>query len=197
MDENQKPDGPELKSEKPQTTKAEDSRSLRRNRWGLTDREEAFCLLYVEDGDAEKAYLRAGYDRPKKGYLSMKVKMMLDRPKVRDRLAMLALAKGRGKSVSKEVFLDMVMKNYELAQENGDFAAANKSLEIMGKSMGYVIDQRQTLQVTASMNKPIAVEDQAERIQRLAELAGMRLELPAPRGEENVIDGEFSDDTDS
>lgn len=154
-------------------------------------------MLYVESGDGDRAYLRAGYDRPKKGYLSLKVKSLLDKPKVQDRLAMLALAKGRGKSVSKEVFLDMVMKNYELAQENGDFSAANKSLEILGKSMGYVIDQRQTLQVTASMNKPLATEDQSERIQRLAELAGIRLELPGPAKGETIIDGEFSDDTDS
>lgn len=171
--------------------------SRRQSKWGLTEREEAFCLLYTQLGDAEKAYLQAGFARPKRNYLSIKTQEVLKRPKVQDRIAMLALAKGRRKAVSKDVFLEMVMKNYELAQESGDFSAANKSLEILGKSMGYVVDQRQTLQVTASMNKPIAMEDQAERIQKLAELAGMRLELPAPRKDGEILEGEFSDESES
>lgn len=182
-----------MKSDERKTGQDAASPSLQRNKFGLTNREEAFCRLYVESGNAEKSYLQAGYVRPKPGYLTMKATDLLKKSKIQDRVTALAMSKGMKRHVSKDVFLEMVMKNYELAQESGDFGAANKSLEILGKSMGYVIDQRQTLQVTASMNKPLASEDAGERIQRLAELAGIPLSLPKPKDEE-IVDAELDDE---
>ena len=86
----------------------------------------------------------------------------------------------------------MLLDNHKRAMEAGDFKAGNEALQLIGKSMGYLIDQRQTLNVTANMNKPMAPEDQRERIERLAALAGMPLSLPAPAPE--LVEVELVDD---
>jgi len=111
----------------------------------------------------------------------MKVKEILEKPRVQNRITALALAKGRSKQVSREVFEDMIIQNYQAAFDSGDFVAANKALEILGKAKSFLIDQRQTFAVTANMNKPVNGEDQSDRIKALAEIAGINLQLPPPR----------------
>ena len=142
----------------------------------------------------ENASLRGGQDNLEDSDIT--VAEVLKREHVQNRITALALAKGTRRNVSKDVFMDMVMQNYTAAHENGDYSAANKALELLGKSMGYVVDQRQTLQVTASMNKPLNTEDQTDRIRQLAEIAGIKIALPAPKTKDSFVDADFEESND-
>lgn len=180
-----------MKSAARKTSKIEDTPSLQRNKFGLTEKQEAFCQGLVQHGNAKKAYLEAGYVDPG-NYITAKVKELKENEAVKNRLTQLLNRQSARHGLSKDTYLEMLLENHRKAMEAGDFKAGNDALQLIGKAQGYLIDQRQTLNVTANMNKPIAVEDRTARINRLARLAGVPLTLPAPE----TVEAEIVDDAD-
>jgi hypothetical protein len=57
---------------------------------------------------------------------------------------------------------------------DGDYAGANRALELMGKAQGYFVEQKAVLNMTAKM--PGDKAQQIAEVQRLAKIAGVSFE---------------------
>jgi phage terminase small subunit len=100
----------------------------------LTPKQEAFCLAYVETGNASEAYRRA-YDsaQMQPATINRKAAEMLANGKIRATLSEL-----REKAVSKtlltvQAHLHELQVLRDLAKENGQYSAAIKAEELRGK----------------------------------------------------------------
>jgi phage terminase small subunit len=129
----------------------------------LSEKQEMFCLEYVRTGNATEAY-KAAYNAANMGYATIRVKasQLLARDNIRitiDRLREEALAPAKKRlSISKEWVLEQLVENVSMAKaaepvldregnHTGEYtqnlAAANKSLELIGKELGMFVDRKE------------------------------------------------------
>ena len=142
---------------------------------GLTQRQEAFCLPFVETGNASEAYRRAY--QPKRmtaKSIHEKASHILGQGKVQARVAQL-----REKAAGKAVFglvehLAELDRLKALAEANKNFPAAIKAEELRGRVSGFYIDRTMTVKNPLDELKP-------EELRTLYNaLTGAHSDSPAP-----------------
>lgn len=137
----------------------------------LNPREEIFVREYSVTGDPSKSIVAAGYTGRHASVMGNK---WLKRPRIQKKLADMARADEIKVDLTRDLYLNMLKDTYNRAMGDGDYAGANKAAELLGKALGYFVEQKAVLNVSSRIP-----EDQAARIteiQRLAKIAGVKLD---------------------
>lgn len=102
---------------------------------GLTPKQEAFVLAYLETGNATEAYRRA-YDckSMKEATINREAKALTDNPKIATRLQVLQSRAAAKVALTRSWVLEQLMDNVTKAKEADDYNASNKALELLGKT---------------------------------------------------------------
>lgn len=137
----------------------------------LTPEEEMFCREFAVTKDRRKAMEAAGY---KGKNPSMTAARWLAKPRIRNRLQSIVERKEARVDISKEIYLNMLQETYDRAMADGDYAGANRASELLGKALGYFVEQKAVLNVSARM--PEDRTQQIEEVKRLAKIAGVSFE---------------------
>lgn len=144
----------------------------------LTERMDKFCHQFLLHGDPVKAMLEAGYERPPE-VLHLEAKNMLENPRIKKRLEELNERAADRIDMTRDRYHKKLLETYEAAMDDSDYAGANRAMELLGKSLGYFVEQKMVLGVNASLN--LSKEERLKRISHLAKIVGVELE--PPRGE--------------
>lgn len=169
-----KPVDPELMQEaqkRVESLKGLKSMTVRNFRRGLKPHEEVFCREYVTGSDLATCARAAGYDGPNP---EGRARQWLSRPIIKERLAAMRKKDEIRAQFSRDIYLEMLKETYQKAMADGDYTGANKAAELLGKALGYFVDQKAVLNVSTRIP-----EDSAARVaevQRLAKIAGVKLE---------------------
>lgn len=124
----------------------------------LTIKQEAFCLAYIELGNASAAY-RSAYNasRMKPTTINRKAKELLDNGKVAARLEQLRAPVRERAQITLESHLERLNHLSLIAEKAEQYSAAIKAEESRGKVAGLYVEKiehsgMQTIKVTADMN---------------------------------------------
>lgn len=128
-------------------------------------RHEKFAQGLAQGMSAAEAYTAAGYkgDRTAASRLSTNVN-------VQERVAELQERAAASVSLSREWVMEQLIDNASLAKENGDWAPANRALELLGKELGMFVDRSENVNQNVSYvisGEPIDnVDEWAEQYSR-------------------------------
>lgn len=102
---------------------------------GLTPKQEAFVLAFLETGNASEAYRRS-YECSgmKEASINREAKALTDNPKIASRLQVLQERAAAKVTLSRSWVLEQLMDNVEKAKLAADYTASNKALELLGKT---------------------------------------------------------------
>lgn len=140
---------------------------------GLTEMEESFALHYAKTQDGTAALRAAGYTVPKSSFLKWKIQSMLKKPAIAHRIREINNIAAVDVAVTRELFHKKLLMVYQQALDAQDFKGANAAMELIGKSLGYFVEQKAQVNINANMDgKP-----KDERMKHLVELA-KRVGLP-------------------
>ena len=107
----------------------------------LTQKQENFCLAYIETGNASEAYRRAyEADGMKPETVNRKAKELLDNGKIRARLVELRKPAIEGAQVTLEQHLKDLEELRELAKEFGKYGPAIQAEIARGKASGLYVE---------------------------------------------------------
>jgi phage terminase small subunit len=108
----------------------------------LTPKQEAFCLSYIETGNASEAYRRS-YDAGKMApaTINRKAKELLDNGKITARLNDLRSAASTRAEMTVAGHLDDLKELRELAKSEGKYSAAVAAEVARGKVSGFYIEK--------------------------------------------------------
>lgn len=137
----------------------------------LKPEEHIFVKEYMAGNSLAECAAAAGYtgDHPE-----VMARRWLERPIIQKKLDEMRRRDEARAQFSRDIYLDMLKDTYVKAMSDGDYSGANRAAELLGKALGYFVDQKAVLSVSAKIP-----EDSAGRIaevQRLAKIAGVKLE---------------------
>lgn len=136
----------------------------------LTAAEEKFCREYTTHFDRKRAILAAGFQG--KDPLAA-AHRWLGKHRIKTRIKQMQTHVETRTEMNKDIYMKMVADVYERAMADGDYAGANRAVELMGKALGYFVEQKAVLNVSAKMPEDKA--QQVAEVQRLARIAGVDL----------------------
>jgi phage terminase small subunit len=145
-----------------------------KNVHGLTEIEEIFCAHYLKTQDGVAAMKAAGYAIPGPSFVKWKLQKLLDKPAIRIRLKEKQELASVDVQLTREIFHKKLLQVYDRALEDGKYKEANESMDILGKALGYFVEQRQNLNINANM-EGISKGDRLERLTKLAQVVGIKL----------------------
>ena len=103
----------------------------------LTGKQEAFCLAYIETGNASEAYRRAyNAESMKPATVNRKAKMLMDMGKIRARLTELQSEAAEKSKLTLESHLEKLRELRDAAADFGQFSAAIRAEIARGKAAG-------------------------------------------------------------
>ena len=138
---------------------------------GLTPRRELFCLEYMRDLNAYKAYRRAGFEgKPDKG-----VALIMSRPAVRDRIAELKAERAERLKIDGEKVTRMIIDAYEGAMAAGDFSPAVRAAQLLAQHINFFKDHNIQTVKFSGVSGTNAPEDVDKDIERLLPIATYKL----------------------
>ena len=140
-----------------------------RYRDDLTPEEEIFCREYLLSGNATQAMKATGYEGKNASVIGSK---WLRRPRVQKKLSRMRTRDEVQADMTRDIYLKMLKDTYERAMGDGDYSGANRAMELMGKHLGYLVDQKAVFTATKKMDSQ---EDMQAEVQRLAKIAGVTL----------------------
>lgn len=110
----------------------------------LTPKQEAFCLAYIETGNASEAYRRS-YDTKsmKDTTVNREAKALLDNPKITTRLRAIQQATRERHEITIERLTDMLIEDREMARKNDQSAPAIAAVMGLAKLHGLIVDKQQ------------------------------------------------------
>ena len=110
----------------------------------LTQKQENFCLKYVEFGDASKAY-RAVYNviNMKSATANRKAKELMDNGKIRSRIAELRAPAAAAAKVTLEQHLNELQRLRDIAINTNQMSAAITAEISRGKASGLYVEKRE------------------------------------------------------
>lgn len=157
---------------------------------GLTRREEEFCIGYVNNGghNLKKVYIEAGYKDPG-SFWNMKVKKLLAKDKVKQRIAELKENPTLNREMTKEVYIATCMRLHDKAKEDGAYKDAATALELVGKAKGFLVDTKVNMNANMTPKNAVSPEERKAKIAAMAALAGF---VPAPAAQP-AVDAEFTE----
>jgi hypothetical protein len=142
----------------------------KRYREDLSPEEELFCREYLLHGNATQAIKATGYEGRNPSVIGSN---WLKRPRIQKKLARLKTRDEAQADMTRDIYLAMLKDTYQRAMADGDYSGANRAIELIGKHLGYLVDQKAVFTATKKIENPEAM--QAE-VQRLARIAGVPLE---------------------
>lgn len=145
-----------------------------KNVHGLTEMEEMFCAHYLKTKDEVAALKAAGYSIPGPSFLKWRIKKLMDKPAIALRLKEIQDLASVDVAMTREIFHQKLLMVYQKALEESSFKDANGAMEILGKSLGYFIDQKQTLNINANMDG-VSSAERRDKLMKLAKTVGLTL----------------------
>lgn len=140
----------------------------------LTSSEEAFCRAYADHPDAAIAWVEACGDKGTQHENEKAGKRMLESKRVKARIEQLTVLPPDPENMTRSAYHQRITATYEAAMADGDYAAANKAMELLGKSLGHLVEQKQTLNLHATVGGDDSAKKEA--IKKLLKLTGVKLE---------------------
>ena len=121
----------------------------------LTPKQEAFCLAYIETGNASEAYRRS-YTTAHMNSTSVnrEASALLDHPKITARLGALRQTAEVKAILTLEAHMRELRSLRDLAKQSGQYSAAIKAEELRGKLCKFYVDQRDPLGKDAGLAHP-------------------------------------------
>lgn len=122
----------------------------------LTPKQEAFCIAYMETGNASEAYRRS-YDvseSTKEATINRAAKELIDNPKIAARLDELRAPVVQKAAITLESHLEELANLRDMARDEGKYAAAVAAEVARGKASGVAVTRTE---VTGKDGEPIAV----------------------------------------
>jgi hypothetical protein len=98
----------------------------------------------------------------------------LERPRIEKRLRTLLERDQFRADLTREIYHKKLQDIYDKAMGDGDYAGANRAMELLGKSLGFFVEQKAVLNVTSRLQGDKAQE--VEEVKRLAKIAGVSFE---------------------
>lgn len=110
----------------------------------LTPKQEKFCVIYLETGNASEAY-RAAYSAAgmKPGTVNRKAKELIDNGKITARLDELRRPAIEAAQMTVEGHLKRLKDLSDAAEKAGQFSAAIKAEENRGKVAGFYVERKE------------------------------------------------------
>ncbi len=133
----------------------------------FSDRHESFCQEYVKDRNATQAAIRAGYSEKTARQQGSR---LLTNAAIRARIGELQAEVAERNRITVDSLLSKFQEVYEGAAANGQYAAANRSLELQGKLVGLFTEKADIKMHSTSI--PANAEDMDREIVRLAGILG-------------------------
>lgn len=108
----------------------------------LTAKQEAFCLAYIETGNASEAYRRAyGAENMAPATVNRKAKGLIDNGKIGARLAELRAPAVKKAQLTLEQHLLDLQRLRDKADKSKDFGAAIRAEVARGKAAGIYVEK--------------------------------------------------------
>lgn len=144
------------------------------SRTHLTDKEELFATEFVKCRNKKQAYLAAGYKKQKTATLDgIRASEVFNKPHIRERIRELTDKATEKTVLTAAKVLDNFQKVYDAALADGDYAAANRAMELFGKHLGMFTDKIETVNKNVNFNAA-DLETVDRDIRRLAEAQGLQ-----------------------
>ncbi len=137
----------------------------------LTKQEEIFCKEYSVHKDIKKAVVAAGYTGNHPGEIGRR---WFQRSRIQRRINTLLERDQFRADLTREKYHQKLQDIYDKAMGDGDYSGANRAMELLGKSLGFFVEQKAILNVTSKLQGDKAQE--VEEVKRLAKIAGVTLE---------------------
>jgi len=143
---------------------------------GMSPKQEKFCMEYIATGDSLTAYKAAGY-APGKNHSDTRRRAgtLLKRPKIEQRIDDLREVALDRMAWSADHVLQRLDEVYQHSLSNGDYTNANRSVENVAKHLGMFIDRSEQRIKMGALGDSDEREDVQKDIQRLAEMAGLKV----------------------
>jgi phage terminase small subunit len=108
----------------------------------LTQKQEAFCVAYIETGNASEAY-RTAYKSTsmKAASVNREAKALTDNPKIAARLAEMRAPVLEASQMTLEAHLQRLRDLSEAAEEDGKYAAAVAAEVARGRASGFYTEK--------------------------------------------------------
>lgn len=122
----------------------------------LTEKQERFCLAYIETGNASESYRRAySCERSKQETINRTAKELIDRPKIAARIAEVRAPAVKNAQVSLEQHLNDLKRLRDLAEASEKYGPAIAAEIARGKASGLYVDNV-NLNVTDALAERLA-----------------------------------------
>ena len=122
----------------------------------LTEKQERFCIAYIETGNASEAYRRAfSCERSKPETVNRTAKELIDRPKIAARIAEVRAPAVKSAQVTLEQHLNDLKRLRDLAETSEKYGPAIAAEIARGKASGLYVDNV-NLNVTDALAERLA-----------------------------------------
>lgn len=145
----------------------------------LTQKQERFCLAFVEGSNATRAY-RQAYDceRMKNTTVNRNAKREMDKSKIRARILDLQAMHRERHEINIDLITAMLLRDRQLAREEKKPDAAISAVMAIAKLHG-LVTVKANLNVNADHKHHHTVEPLSETVDWVAELLGTGANRPA------------------
>lgn len=142
---------------------------MAKNDKGLTDRQEIFCTEFIKDLNAIAAAKRAGYGKLTAERNAYK---FLKHEAIRKRIEELKAESFKRTAIDSDDILRRLVRIADRTEQEGDFNAAIRSLELLGKHKALwtekTINETTIMNAFASGNSEEDIERDVERLRKIA-----------------------------
>ena len=139
----------------------------------LTERQEVFCNEFIKDLNAVQAAIRAGYSTR---HAKKNAYTLLRQARISERIAELKGESIKRTKIEADDILRRLVRIAERTEQEGDYNAAIRSLELLGKHQALWTDRNIT-EIQNAFATGNSDEDIARDIERLQKIAAPKLKI--------------------
>ena len=139
----------------------------------LTERQEVFCNEFIKDLNAVQAAIRAGYSTQ---HAKKNAYTLLRPPRISERISELKGDSIKRTKIEADDILRRLVRIAERTEQEGDYNAAIRSLELLGKHQALWTDRNIT-EIQNAFATGNSDEDIARDIERLQKIAAPKLKI--------------------
>jgi len=141
----------------------------------ITAQQEQFCLEFIKDLNAVRAAIRAGYGEQ---HAKKNAWTIIRNPAVAERISDLKADQTKRTKIEADDILRRLVRIAEKTEQEGDYQAAIRSLELLGKHQAMWTDKNLTeMEVKNAFATGNSEEDIARDVDRLKKIATPHLKL--------------------
>ena len=141
----------------------------------LTAQQEQFCLEFIKDLNAVRAAIRAGYGEQ---HAKKNAWTIIRNPAVAERISELKADQTKRTKIEADDILRRLVRIAEKTEQEGDYQAAIRSLELLGKHQAMWTDKNLTeMEVKNAFATGNSEEDIQRDVERLKKIATPHLKL--------------------